>query len=95
MLFYNDRTAQLPIDEEFQKLWRSVGVDVMDDAKIDEYLEKQGMNVIQAIICIFNFAKNHKMLLEIGVFKIQHYLFLHLFDASLLPLIWQVLMYVR
>ncbi|KAI4467471.1 transcription initiation factor iie beta subunit [Holotrichia oblita] len=47
VLFYNDRTAQLPIDEEFQKLWRSVGVDVMDDAKIDEYLEKQGIRSMQ------------------------------------------------
>lgn len=43
VLFYNDRTATLPIDEEFQKLWRSVAVDAMDDAKIDEYLEKQGL----------------------------------------------------
>ncbi|GJQ76573.1 hypothetical protein Trydic_g2270 [Trypoxylus dichotomus] len=47
VLFYNDRTAQLPIDEEFQKLWRSVGVDVVDDAKIDEYLEKQGIRSMQ------------------------------------------------
>lgn len=31
------------VDEEFVKLWRSVTVDAMDDAKIDEYLEKQGM----------------------------------------------------
>lgn len=46
VLFYNDRTATLPIDEEFQKLWRSVAVDAMDDAKIDEYLEKQGKTVI-------------------------------------------------
>lgn len=30
------------VDEEFQKLWRTVTVDAMDDAKIDEYLEKQG-----------------------------------------------------
>ncbi|KAJ8925837.1 hypothetical protein NQ315_009689 [Exocentrus adspersus] len=43
VLFYNDRTASLPIDEEFQKLWRSVAVDAMDDAKIEEYLDKQGM----------------------------------------------------
>lgn len=25
------------------KLWRSVAVDAVDDAKIDEYLEKQGI----------------------------------------------------
>ncbi|KAJ8934125.1 hypothetical protein NQ314_013584, partial [Rhamnusium bicolor] len=43
VLFYNDRTASLPIDEEFQKLWRSVAVDAMDDAKIEEYLDKQVM----------------------------------------------------
>lgn len=30
------------VDDEFLKLWRSVTVDAMDDAKIDEYLEKQG-----------------------------------------------------
>lgn len=47
VLFYNDRTASLPIDEEFQKLWRSVAVDAMDDAKIDEYLEKQGIRSMQ------------------------------------------------
>uniref|UniRef100_A0A0K8TR33 Transcription initiation factor IIE subunit beta n=1 Tax=Tabanus bromius TaxID=304241 RepID=A0A0K8TR33_TABBR len=43
ILFYNDRTANFAIDEEFQKLWRAVTVDAMDDMKIDEYLEKQGI----------------------------------------------------
>ncbi|CAG9859457.1 unnamed protein product [Phyllotreta striolata] len=47
VLFYNDRTATLPIDEEFQKLWRSVAVDAMDDAKIEEYLDKQGIRSMQ------------------------------------------------
>ncbi|XP_030750701.1 general transcription factor IIE subunit 2 [Sitophilus oryzae] len=47
VLFYNDRTAQLPIDEEFQKLWRSVAVDAMDDQKIEEYLDKQGIRSMQ------------------------------------------------
>ncbi|XP_025830316.1 general transcription factor IIE subunit 2 [Agrilus planipennis] len=47
VLFYNDRTASMPIDEEFQKLWRSVAVDAMDDEKIDEYLEKQGIRSMQ------------------------------------------------
>lgn len=55
VLFYNDRTATLPIDEEFQKLWRSVAVDAMDDAKIDEYLEKQGEEK-NAFIYIFLFG---------------------------------------
>ncbi|CAD7002689.1 general transcription factor IIE subunit 2 [Ceratitis capitata] len=47
ILFYNDRTANFTVDEEFQKLWRSATVDAMDDAKIDEYLEKQGIRSMQ------------------------------------------------
>lgn len=47
----------LQIDEEFKKLWRSIPVDAMDDAKIEEYLEKQGMNThiphIRSIFCGF------------------------------------------
>uniref|UniRef100_U5EUM5 Transcription initiation factor IIE subunit beta n=1 Tax=Corethrella appendiculata TaxID=1370023 RepID=U5EUM5_9DIPT len=47
VLFYNDRSSNYVVDEEFQKLWRSVTVDAMDDAKIDEYLEKQGIRSMQ------------------------------------------------
>ncbi|EAA11794.3 AGAP005382-PA [Anopheles gambiae str. PEST] len=47
ILFYNDRTANFQVDEDFQKLWRAVTVDAMDDAKIDEYLEKQGIRSMQ------------------------------------------------
>lgn len=47
VLFYNDRSANLNVEEDFQKLWRSVTVDAMDDAKIDEYLEKQGIRSMQ------------------------------------------------
>ncbi|XP_012279525.1 general transcription factor IIE subunit 2 [Orussus abietinus] len=47
IVFYNDKTAQFPVDEEFQKLWRAVAVDAMDDQKIDEYLEKQGIRSMQ------------------------------------------------
>lgn len=43
ILFYNDRTSNFAVDEEFQKLWRSATVDAIDDAKIEEYLEKQGI----------------------------------------------------
>jgi transcription initiation factor TFIIE subunit beta len=41
ILFYNDRTANFAVDEEFQKQWRAVAVESMDDAKIEDYLEKQ------------------------------------------------------
>lgn len=47
ILFYNDKTANFSVDEEFQKLWRSVAVDSMDDGKINEYLEKQGIRSMQ------------------------------------------------
>ncbi|KAL0279845.1 UNVERIFIED_CONTAM: hypothetical protein PYX00_001318 [Menopon gallinae] len=47
ILFYNDRTANLAVDEEFQKLWRAVAVESMDDQKIEEYLEKQGIKSMQ------------------------------------------------
>ncbi|XP_075228757.1 transcription factor IIEbeta [Lycorma delicatula] len=47
IMFYNDKTANLPVDEEFQKLWRSVAVESMDDQKIEEYLEKQGIRSMQ------------------------------------------------
>lgn len=40
-MFYNDRTANLEVEEELQKLWRSVAVENVDDQKIEEYLEKQ------------------------------------------------------
>jgi predicted transport protein len=51
IVFYNDKTAALPVDEEFQKLWRSVAVESMDDQKIEEYLEKQVSNI--GILCYF------------------------------------------
>lgn len=47
VIFYNDKTANLNIDDDFQKLWRSVTVENMDDEKIEEYLEKQGIKSMQ------------------------------------------------
>ena len=47
VLFYNDRQADLIVDEEFQKNWRAVAVDGIDDAKIEDYLDKQGIRSMQ------------------------------------------------
>lgn len=47
ILFYNDKYCQFVVDEEFQKLWRSVPVDSMDEEKIEEYLKKQGISSMQ------------------------------------------------
>lgn len=47
ILFYNDRTTKIEIDDEFQKLWRGVAVDGIDDPKIEEYLEKAGIKSME------------------------------------------------
>ncbi|MEE6460370.1 hypothetical protein FKM82_000935 [Ascaphus truei] len=47
ILFYNDKSCQFTVDEEFQKLWRGVPVDSMDDEKIEEYLKRQGISSMQ------------------------------------------------
>lgn len=47
ILFYNDKYCQFLVDEEFQKLWRSVPVDSIDEEKIEEYLKKQGISSMQ------------------------------------------------
>ncbi|XP_059098941.1 transcription initiation factor IIE subunit beta-like [Tigriopus californicus] len=47
VIFHHDHNSDFHVDDEFQKLWRSVAVDSLDDAKIDEYLEKQGIRSMQ------------------------------------------------
>lgn len=47
VLFYNDKTLHYTVEEEFQKLWRSVAVDGTDDQKIEEYLQRQGITSMQ------------------------------------------------
>ncbi|CAL1544530.1 unnamed protein product [Lymnaea stagnalis] len=48
VLFYNDRYCRFKVDEEFQKLWRSVAVEGLDDQKVEEYLSKQGITSMEA-----------------------------------------------
>ena len=40
-------TCSLCPSQEFQKLWRSVPVDSIDEEKIEEYLKKQGISSMQ------------------------------------------------
>ncbi|XP_006823208.1 general transcription factor IIE subunit 2-like [Saccoglossus kowalevskii] len=49
ILFYNDKSCQFTVDEDFQKLWRSIAVDSLDEGKIEEYLKKQGITSMQDI----------------------------------------------
>ncbi|XP_034043750.1 transcription initiation factor IIE subunit beta [Thalassophryne amazonica] len=47
VLFYNDKNSQFVIDEEFQKLWRTVTVDSIEEEKIEDYLKRQGISSMQ------------------------------------------------
>ncbi|XP_003744019.1 general transcription factor IIE subunit 2 [Galendromus occidentalis] len=47
VLFYNDKSVQLNVDEYLQKVLRSVATDGVDDAKIEEYLKKRGIHSMQ------------------------------------------------
>lgn len=47
VVFYNEGKQELKIDDEFIKLWRSISVEGIADDKIEEYLEKHGIQSIQ------------------------------------------------
>lgn len=49
ILYYNDKYCRYSVDEEFQKLWRGVSVEGMDERKIEDYLEKQGITSMQDV----------------------------------------------
>ena len=54
---------QFHVDDEFQKLWRSIAVDSLDDMKIEEYLEKTGFAFMQVS---YRFIFNHVVKLIIS-----------------------------
>lgn len=45
VLYYNDKSVSenMQVEEDIIKYWRDVPVEGMDESKIDEYLEKQGI----------------------------------------------------
>ncbi|XP_033223921.1 transcription initiation factor IIE subunit beta [Belonocnema kinseyi] len=47
VIFYNDKSTAIIFDEIWQNLWRASAVDAMDDQKIEENLEKQGIKSMQ------------------------------------------------
>lgn len=47
IVFYNEGKQDIKVDEEFVKLWRSISVEGVADDKIEEYLEKHGIQSIQ------------------------------------------------
>lgn len=56
------------MDEEFQKLWRSVAVESMDDQKIEEYLEKQVSNIHM----LYDFTATG-LCNDEGIFPVEHW----------------------
>lgn len=43
VVYFNDKNATFKVEEEFQKLWRGVAVEGIDEMKIEEYLQKHGI----------------------------------------------------
>lgn len=43
VFFYDDPEIHIDIDEEFVKLWRTTNIEHLDEKKIEEYLQKQGL----------------------------------------------------
>lgn len=47
IVFHNEGKQEFKVDEDFIKLWRSISVEGIADDKIEEYLEKHGIQSIQ------------------------------------------------
>lgn len=45
--FYSDPDTDYTIDEEFKSLWRNASVDHLDEKKIEEYLQKHGIDTMK------------------------------------------------
>uniref|UniRef100_A0A914ZLJ5 Transcription initiation factor IIE subunit beta n=1 Tax=Parascaris univalens TaxID=6257 RepID=A0A914ZLJ5_PARUN len=45
--FYNDPDTDYFIDDEFKGLWRNASVDHLDEKKIEEYLQKHGIDTMR------------------------------------------------
>ncbi|CAH8862667.1 unnamed protein product [Trichobilharzia szidati] len=44
ILFYNDKSFDLNVDEEFKQRWRAVSVEGVHETKIEEYLKRNGIS---------------------------------------------------
>lgn len=49
VLFYNDLSLSFNVDEEFQKAWRTIAVEGIDESKIEEYLKNHGISSMQDV----------------------------------------------
>jgi len=56
VLFYNEKNSadNIQVEEDIVKYWRDVDVGGMDETKVDDYLEKQGIASMKDV-----FARQH------------------------------------
>jgi len=47
VLYYNERSSALPIEEKFRQMWREINIEHVDEAKIEEYLQKHGITSME------------------------------------------------
>ncbi|CAO4365425.1 unnamed protein product [Caenorhabditis nigoni] len=48
VVFYNDKDFTFPeLEDDFKALWRNVSVDHLDEKKIEEYLQKKGLDAMK------------------------------------------------
>lgn len=50
--FINDQSCDFKVDEENQKLWREVAVDMLEENKIEEYLNDHGLATINSQVAV-------------------------------------------
>jgi len=65
VMFYNDKSASIEINEEFKKMWRSIAVENMDDEKIEEHLEKQVLLEIKLTV-----KNSNNILMYVKLFRV-------------------------
>ncbi|EYB96555.1 hypothetical protein Y032_0149g2706 [Ancylostoma ceylanicum] len=47
VFFYNDQELDIQIEDEFKQIYRKVSVDHLDEKKIEEYLQKHGIDAMK------------------------------------------------
>ncbi|VDD75434.1 unnamed protein product [Mesocestoides corti] len=60
VLFFNDKSFDLNVEEEFKQLWRAVSVEGVHEGKIEEYLHKNGITSMSADKKVFIPAAKQK-----------------------------------
>lgn len=46
VIYFNDKTYDLKVDNDFKEMWKSVSVESVDEEQIQEYLTQRGLTNI-------------------------------------------------